>query len=99
MKSSTSGSGSWGLGFRLWGLGVGVWALGAGLCVAQINMPDPALIHGRAIPAPELPNGTVTVRVVREAIGKNQRWKATARGSEAFAKYADVQEFLKLLQD
>lgn len=35
------------------------------------DMPDPALIHGRAIPAPELPAGTVTVRVVREAIGNN----------------------------
>ena len=35
------------------------------------DMPDPSLIHGRAIPAPELPNGTVTVRVVREAIGNN----------------------------
>jgi hypothetical protein len=35
------------------------------------DMPDPSLIHGRALPAPELPNGTVTVRVVREAIGNN----------------------------
>jgi hypothetical protein len=34
-------------------------------------MPDPSLIHGKAIPAPELPTGTVTVRVVREAIGNN----------------------------
>ena len=68
MKSLTSGPG---FRFRLWGLGFGIWTLGAGLCVAQINMPDPALIHGRAIPAPELPNGTVTVRVVREAIGNN----------------------------
>jgi len=34
-------------------------------------MPDPSLIHGRAIPAQELANGTVTVRVVREAIGNN----------------------------
>jgi hypothetical protein len=34
-------------------------------------MPDPSLIHGRAIPAPELAAGTVTVRVVREAIGNN----------------------------
>jgi hypothetical protein len=41
------------------------------LCFAQIAMPDPALIHGRAIPAAELPQGTVTVRVVREAIGNN----------------------------
>src|SRR4051812_35840887 len=34
-------------------------------------MPDPSLINGKAIPAPELPAGTVTVRVVREAIGNN----------------------------
>jgi hypothetical protein len=34
-------------------------------------MPDPSLIHGRAIPAPELADGTVTVRVVREAIGND----------------------------
>ncbi|MBI4262768.1 MAG: hypothetical protein HY657_00180 [Acidobacteria bacterium] len=34
-------------------------------------MPDPSEIHGRAIPAPELPAGTVTVRVVREALGNN----------------------------
>jgi hypothetical protein len=40
------------------------------MAVAQ-DMPDPSLIHGRALPAPELPNGTVTVRVVREAIGNN----------------------------
>jgi hypothetical protein len=52
-------------------LGVGTWALGVGLGFAQIAMPDPALIHGRAIPAAELPIGTVTVRVVREAIGNN----------------------------
>jgi hypothetical protein len=43
------------------------------LCAAARaqDMPDPSLIHGRAIPAQELPNGTVTVRVVREAIGNN----------------------------
>ena len=52
-------------------LGFGLWALGFGVCFAQIQMPDPALIHGRAIPAAELPQGTVTVRVVREAIGNN----------------------------
>jgi hypothetical protein len=34
-------------------------------------MPDPSQIHGRALPAPELKDGTVTVRVVREAIGNN----------------------------
>ncbi len=35
------------------------------------DMPDPSLIHGRAIPASELGDGVVTVRVVREAIGNN----------------------------
>lgn len=60
------------------GLGVGRWVLGAVAYLlfaiaafAQIAMPDPSLIHGRAIPAADLPTGTVTVRVVREAIGNN----------------------------
>jgi hypothetical protein len=39
--------------------------------LAAQDMPDPSLINGRAIPAAELPAGTVTVRVVREAIGNN----------------------------
>ena len=58
-------------------LGVGSWALGVIAAVAIVSgaqaqdMPDPSLIHGRAIPAQELANGTVTVRVVREAIGNN----------------------------
>ena len=43
-------------------LSISVWAQ---------DMPDPSLIHGRAIPAQELAAGTVTVRVVREAIGNN----------------------------
>ena len=58
-------------------LGVGRWALGvtavliiAGTAGAQ-DMPDPSLIHGRAIPASDMPDGVVTVRVVREAIGNN----------------------------
>ena len=38
---------------------------------AAQQMPDPSLIHGKALPAPELPNGTVTVRVVRESIGND----------------------------
>jgi hypothetical protein len=38
---------------------------------AQVQMPDPSLIHGRALPGPELPTGTVTVRVVRESIGND----------------------------
>ena len=61
--------------------GFGLWALGVVTCalclvplttaLAQINMPDPSIIHGKALPAPELAVGTVTVRVVREAIGNN----------------------------
>ena len=64
-------------------LGLGIWALGVGSSPAQINMPDPSLIHGRAIPAPELATGTVTIRVVREAIGNNvsgQRVELTIGG-------------------
>jgi hypothetical protein len=52
-------------------MAIGVWAFTAAAAFAQVNMPDPSLIHGRAIPAPELATGTVTVRVVREAIGNN----------------------------
>ena len=58
-------------------LGVGRWALGLAVALSIASaasgqdMPDPSLIHGRAIPAPELGNGVVTVRVVREAIGNN----------------------------
>jgi hypothetical protein len=59
-------------------LGLGPWALGllvaallvAGAASAQ-EMPDPSLIHGRTIPEPQLPNGTVTVRVVRETLGND----------------------------
>jgi hypothetical protein len=39
--------------------------------VAQIAMPDPSAIAGTPLPAPELPDATVTVRVVRERMGNN----------------------------
>ena len=45
--------------------------LTAAPALAQLQMPDPSLIHGRAFPGPELPTGTVTVRVVRESIGND----------------------------
>jgi hypothetical protein len=32
------------------------------------NVPDPSAVNGKPLPAPELPAGTVTVRVVREAM-------------------------------
>ena len=38
---------------------------------AQVNMPDPSAIAGTPLPAPELPDRTVTVRVVRERMGNN----------------------------
>ena len=50
-------------------LGVGIWVLGFGISPYAQEMPDPSVINGRAIPAPELKDGTVTVRVTREAIG------------------------------
>ena len=64
---------------------LGALVLGSG-AQAQIEMPDPSLIHGRAIPAPELPNGTVTVRLVRENIGNNiagQSVRVTGGGQTA----------------
>ena len=38
---------------------------------AQVNMPDPSAIAGVPLPAPELPNATVSLRVVRERMGNN----------------------------
>lgn len=38
---------------------------------AQVAMPDAAQMSGRPLPAPELPNATVTVRLVRERMGNN----------------------------
>ena len=42
-----------------------------GLPAAQVAMPDAAQMSGMPLPAPELPNATVTVRVVRERMGNN----------------------------
>lgn len=49
---------------------VGALALGEGRAAAQA-MPDAAQMSGVPLPAGELPNGTVTVRVVRERMGNN----------------------------
>src|SRR5882672_8570366 len=38
---------------------------------AQIKMPDPTEIAGLALPAPELPDGTIVIRLVREQLGNN----------------------------
>lgn len=77
-------------GLRPWALALRPWALGLfiALCVPGAaltqDMPDPSLIHGRALPAPELADGTVTVRVVREAIGNDapgQQVRVTVGGT------------------
>lgn len=55
-------------------LGFGLLALGLIALTVTVfaqDMPDPSSIHGRAIPASELGDRVVTVRVVREAIGNN----------------------------
>jgi hypothetical protein len=41
------------------------------IVAAAQDMPDPSQMHGRPLPAPDLRDGTVTVRVMREAIGNN----------------------------
>lgn len=38
---------------------------------AQVAMPDASAMSGQPLPAPELPDATVTVRVVRERMGNN----------------------------
>src|SRR4029434_2425189 len=45
-----------------------LWASSAN---AQIAMPDASQLSGVPLPAPELPTGTITVRVVRERMGNN----------------------------
>ncbi|HWI19839.1 MAG TPA: hypothetical protein VNT81_18930 [Vicinamibacterales bacterium] len=54
----------------LWLLVTGIWLLAAPAS-AQVDMPDPSAIAGTPLPAPELADGTVTVRVVRERMGNN----------------------------
>lgn len=68
-----------------------VLLLSAAVAPAQ-NMPDPSLIHGKALPATELPSGTVTVRVVRESIGNDlpgQTVTLTIGGAARTAKTDD----------
>jgi hypothetical protein len=43
----------------------------AGSASGQVAMPDPTQMAGMALPAPELPDGTVSVRLVREQLGNN----------------------------
>jgi hypothetical protein len=45
--------------------------LAAASLTAQQQMPDPSQMAGQPLPAPELPAGTVSVRLVRERMGNN----------------------------
>ena len=46
-----------------------------GLCALSVpvlaQMPDPSVMNGRSLPAPDAPAGTTTVRLMRERIGNN----------------------------
>jgi hypothetical protein len=73
-------------------LGCAIWVLGFGILLAPPapaqDMPDPAMMHGRPLPAPELRDGTVTVRVVREALGNDapgQQVRVTVGGTSRTA--------------
>jgi len=52
-----------------WFAGLLVLLAFAGSAFAQINMPDPSVINGKALPAGDLQPGTITVRVTRENVG------------------------------
>jgi hypothetical protein len=59
------------------------------MAAAAQQMPDPSQIHGRSFPEPTLKDGTVTIRVVREAIGNDapgQQVKVTVGGTTRTAK-------------
>jgi hypothetical protein len=60
---------------------------------AQVAMPDPTQIAGVPLPAPELPAGTVSVRVVRERMGNNVRGQAVTvtGGGQTKAGTTDAQ--------
>ena len=53
------------------GVAVAAWLLTAAIASAQVAMPDARQMSGVPLPAGELANGTVTVRVVRERMGNN----------------------------
>jgi hypothetical protein len=57
------------------------------------QMPDPSQIHGKAIPAPELGNSIVTVRVVRQTIANNvpQQQVKITQGSVSRTAITDEQ--------
>jgi hypothetical protein len=59
------------LGARLLLLGAALVLVFGASTSAQVAMPDPTQMAGMAIPAPELPTGTISVRLVRERLGNN----------------------------
>src|SRR5688500_1538499 len=64
-----------------------------GSAFAQVAMPDPTQIAGRALPAPELPTATVSARLVREALSTRSvghEVKVTAGGATKTGKTDDT---------
>ncbi|MDQ3068096.1 MAG: hypothetical protein M3R55_00015 [Acidobacteriota bacterium] len=71
-------------GARCWVLILVLGALSGVPAYAQAQMPDPSQMSGVPLPSPELPAGTITVRVVRGSIGNNlpgQRVALTVGGA------------------
>ena len=70
-----------------------LFVAGASAASAQVNMPDPSAIAGTPLPAPELPDRTVTVRVVRERMGNNVAGQAVTLkvGSDSRTAKTDEQ--------
>jgi hypothetical protein len=68
------------LSARCWVLGALCLVLAPGVARAQVQMPDPSQMSGVPLPSPELPAGTITVRVVRGSVSNivpNQKVELT----------------------
>jgi len=75
---------------RLWLLVVGLLSAAAG-AQAQ-DMPNPEMVHGKALAERNLPDGTVTVRIARESIGNwlpGQTVRVQVNGRDVTARTDD----------
>ena len=75
---------------RLWLLVVCL--LSAAAAAQAQDMPNPEMVHGKALPERNLPDGTVTVRIARESIGNwlpGQTVRVHANGRELTARTDD----------
>ena len=75
---------------RLWLLALCLVSAAAG-ARAQ-DMPNPEMVHGKALPERNLPDGTVTVRIARESIGNwlpGQTVRVQVNGRDVTARTDD----------